>query len=181
MSALPTHLLVQTCLIILQLRWPVIFQSAEDTLNTTWMWRCRWCNTSIVWFWHGVPCFLYHCIIELTSSRAENCAIERFTCPMLKTLLLQKRSTCMEKKKKKKIFEGKNHLWNGSGQGENHTVKKPADHSGSKNSFNKDDCKLLSVAERWQDFLRDAAEHGKRGRGACVLIWGEQRDDYLFD
>lgn len=120
---------------------------------------------------------LYHWTDKLSSRKLFNRA---FHLPNVENSpITEKEHSYGGEKKKKKRFLRENHLWNGSGQGENHTAKEPADHPGSNSSFNKDDCKLLSVAERWQGFLRDAAEHGKRGRGACVLIWGEQRDGYL--
>lgn len=50
-------------------------------------------------------------------------------------------------------------------------IPKPAVHRGNNNSFNNNDHKLLNMAERWQDFLKELAEHWCfKGREAgCVL------------
>lgn len=120
-----------------------------------------------------MPCFLYYCITELTRSRAENCAIERLTCPMLKTLLLQKRSSQV----------GGNNVWGKPPlkmdlvKVEEKHIPKPGVRRGNDNSLNNNDYKLLSMAERWQDFLKEPAEHWcfkERGAG-CVFRFEENK------
>lgn len=101
-----------------------------------------------------MPCFLYHYIIQLTRSRAENCAIERFTWPSLKPLLLQNQGSQVGKT----VFEGKPALKTDLVEvEEKHTVK-PGVHRGNNKSLNNNDHKLLNMAEWWQDFLKALAE-----------------------
>lgn len=73
--------------------------------------------------------------------------------------------------KKKKIFEGKPPVkWIGSRW--KPQSKRTRWSSRQQQLLHKDDCKLLSVAERWQGFLRDAAESGEKG-GEGRVFWFE--------
>lgn len=82
--------------------------------------------------------FFYHCIIERTSSVAENCAIECFTWPLLKTSLLPNQSSQVGGKQPLKMDLVE--------VGEKH-IPKPGVHRGNNNSLNNNDHKLLNMAE----------------------------------
>lgn len=55
-------------------------------------------------------------------------------------------------------------------------IPKPGVHRGNYNSLDYNDHKLLNMAEWWQDFLKELAEHWR----VCVMILTAQRDDYLI-
>lgn len=111
-------------------------------------------NLTTCLVWYGVSCFLYRRIIELTRSLAENCSIERFTWPLLKSLLLQNQGSQVG-----------NSVWRKPPltmdpvQVERKHTPKPGVHRGNNNCLNNNDHKLLSMAEWWQDFLKELAEH----------------------
>lgn len=108
-----------------------------------------------------MPCFLYYCIIEPMRSQAENCAIERFTCPLLKNLFYyrEKERVLMwvdgweRKKKKKNNVSRKTTLYKTDlvkveGKKKKKHTAEPGVHPGNNNSLNNNDYKLLSGAER---------------------------------
>ncbi len=60
-------------------------------------------------------------------------------------------------------------------------IPKPGVHGGNNNSLNNNDHKLLNMAEWWQDFLKELAEHWCfKDRGVGCVLWFYQNKGRLF-
>lgn len=94
--------------------------------------------------WCGVPWFLYCRITELRRSLAENCSIERFAWPLLKTLALQGEGSQVGKTVKKNITV----KWLYSMFRKNAAPKKKKEFHGGNNN---NDQELLNVV-KWGRF-----------------------------
>lgn len=139
------------------------------------VWHHRWCNTSpLVLF--DRACHAFSITVSLNWRDLEQKIVQSSVWPVRCWKLSYYRKGVLR-------WGGGNNVWGKPPlkmdlvKVEEKHIPKPGVRRGNDNSLNNNDYKLLSVAERWQDSLKEPAEHWcfkERGAG-CVFRFEENK------